>query len=125
MEVNPSMNQEDFGLRLKKIRRYNNLTQEEISRLLNISRQAYSNYEQGRCFPSPDILASLSIILNTNLFILFFQDAFDKLIPTTNNCTLNDVESDSLVQLYSKLPLSKRANLLSHLALENIEREVL
>ena len=46
MEVNPSMIQEDFGLHLKTIRRHNKLTQEQIAKKLNISRQAYSNYKQ-------------------------------------------------------------------------------
>ncbi|MBE5946531.1 MAG: helix-turn-helix transcriptional regulator [Lachnospiraceae bacterium] len=117
------MNHKEFGPRLKKIRRSHNLTQEQISRQLNISRQAYSNYEQGRCYPSPDILASLSIILNTNLFILFFQDAFDKHIPKACNYNLTDVESDSLIYLYSKLSIQKRTDLLSHLYEAN-EREV-
>ncbi len=69
------MFQEDFGLRLKQLRRQKKLTQLQISKQLNISRQAYSNYEQGRCLPPPDKLAELSLILNTNLFIQFIQNA--------------------------------------------------
>ena len=61
------MSYEDFGLRLKQFRRHQKLTQKDISELLNISRQAYSNYEQGRCLPPPNTLADLSCILNANL----------------------------------------------------------
>lgn len=68
------MSYEDFGLRLKLIRRYHKLTQNDISKQLNISRQAYSNYEQGRCLPPPDTLAKICILLNTNLFSYFIQD---------------------------------------------------
>lgn len=73
------MFQEDFGLRLKQFRRQKKLTQLQISKQLNISRQAYSNYEQGRCLPPPDKLAELSLILNTNLFIQFIQYAAENL----------------------------------------------
>lgn len=66
---------EDFGLRLKLIRRHRRLTQVDVSKLLKISRQAYSNYEQGRCLPPPNTLASLSVILNSNLFSYFLQKA--------------------------------------------------
>ncbi|MBE5944571.1 MAG: transcriptional regulator [Lachnospiraceae bacterium] len=66
---------EDFGLRLKRIRRHHRLTQADISKQLQISRQAYSNYEQGRCLPPPNTLATLSVILNSNLFSFFLEDA--------------------------------------------------
>ena len=69
------MSHNNFGLRLKRIRKHQHLSQEEISRMLNISRQAYSNYEQGRSLPPPDTLANLSILLNSNLFSIFIQDA--------------------------------------------------
>ena len=67
---------EHFGLHLKLLRRHLKLTQKELSRQLNISRQAYSNYEQGRCLPPPDTLAEMSILLNSNLFSYFIQNAF-------------------------------------------------
>ncbi len=119
MEVNPSMIREDFGLHLKSIRRYNNLTQKQIAQKLNISRQAYSNYEQGRCIPTPDTLASLSIILKTDLFSFFLYEASKK-IP--QNETSNEIkekklsltrdEYNILNHLYSKLSVSEKINLL-------------
>ncbi|MBP3621021.1 MAG: helix-turn-helix domain-containing protein [Lachnospiraceae bacterium] len=76
------MSYEDFGLRLKLIRRYHKLTQDDISKQLNISRQAYSNYEQGRCLPPPDTLAKICILLNTNLFSYFIQKDFQNNLDT-------------------------------------------
>lgn len=67
------MSHESFGLCLKEIRLSRNITQKELSEQLHISRQAYSNYEQGRCVPSIQTLAKLSILLEENLFILLYQ----------------------------------------------------
>jgi len=119
MEVNPSMIQEDFGLHLKTIRRHNKLTQEQIAKKLNISRQAYSNYEQGRCCPTPDVLATLSIILQTDLFNFFLYEAFINLsqketsTETTNiQCSLTEDEYYTFMYLYSKLSISEKSNIL-------------
>ena len=107
----------EFGLRLRKIRRSKKLTQKDISKQLNISRQAYSNYEQGRCLPPPDTLADLSILLNTNLFILFIQDSINqqKFKPLNQDCDIPEDELNSLLDLYSKMPLESRNRLLEHI----------
>ena len=67
----PINNSQAFGQLLKSARSKMNLTQSQVANHLCISRQAYSNYEQGRCLPSPDTLAYLSIFLDTNLFYPF------------------------------------------------------
>lgn len=72
------MLQEQFGLHLRKIRLSNGYTQAQISEQLNISRQAYSNYEQGRCLPAVTTLAQLSILLEANLFELFLEDSMNE-----------------------------------------------
>lgn len=117
MEVNPSMIQEEFGLRLRKIRRFRKLTQKEISKQLNISRQAYSNYEQGRCLPPPDTLADMSILLNTNLFILFINDAVNQhnFKPLKQDYEIPPDEQDSLLNLYSKMSPESRSNILQYM----------
>lgn len=45
---------------LRYLRKQNNLTQEAISDILNISRQAYSNYETCKRVPDLDTLIRLS-----------------------------------------------------------------
>ncbi len=45
---------------LRYLRKQNNLTQEAISDILNISRQAYSNYETCKRVPDLDTLLRLS-----------------------------------------------------------------
>lgn len=87
------MSYEDFGLRLKLIRRYHKLTQNDISKKLNISRQAYSNYEQGRCLPPPDTLAKICILLNSNLFSYFIQNNLS--VHTKNQTVFSPRKSNS------------------------------
>ncbi len=113
------MNLYHFGLRLKEIRQYQNITQKELSKTLNISRQAYSNYEQGRCAPSTEILAKLSFYLNYNLFIPFIQSVNSQKLPDMNLCSkyVYPTEYEYLISLYSKLNLEERESILDLLRL--------
>lgn len=113
------MSHEDFGLRLKQFRRYQKLTQEDISKLLNISRQAYSNYEQGRCLPPPNTLADLSCILNTNLFIYFIKSSSYS-HPHSSKCpNITEEESKLLIDLYSHLSIKSRTQVINYLLQNN------
>lgn len=69
----------EFGPRLKISRRQKNLNQTDISKRLHITRQAYSNYETGRCTPPVDILAELTILLEYDFFSIFLEAAVSKL----------------------------------------------
>ncbi len=68
----------EFGPRLKSLRQSKRMNQQELSRLLGISRQAYSNYETGRCTPPVDVLAELTLLLDFNLFSMFLEAAIAK-----------------------------------------------
>ena len=52
---------------LRNLRRRHNFTQLQISSRLNISRQAYSNYETGKRIPDIDILIRLADIYGLSL----------------------------------------------------------
>ena len=69
------ISRQDLGLQLKTIREAQNITQLEISSMLGISRQAYSNYEQGVRSPDTNTLAKLSDILGINLFNYYINDS--------------------------------------------------
>lgn len=81
------MSYQDFGMHLKTIRKDRNITQLEISKELGISRQAYSNYEQGIRIPDIDTLVNLSVILDSNLFMYFMEVKMqnNKINLTTQN----------------------------------------
>ncbi len=57
----------EFSEKLKTIRTQANFTQNELAEKLAISRQAISNYEQGRSYPSIDILIEMSKLFNVSL----------------------------------------------------------
>ena len=50
----------EFSDKLKTLRIQANMTQSDLAEYLSISRQAVSNYEQGRSYPSLDILLEMS-----------------------------------------------------------------
>ena len=52
---------------LRNLRHRHNYTQQQISSRLNISRQAYSNYETGKRIPDIDILIRLADIYGLSL----------------------------------------------------------
>lgn len=58
---------ETFGNRFKKIRQLKDFKQEEIARVLGLTKQSISNIENDKTFVSKDVLCKLVIDLNVNL----------------------------------------------------------
>ncbi|HDK7218151.1 TPA: helix-turn-helix transcriptional regulator [Clostridium botulinum] len=56
-----------FGDRLKELREEKEMTQEELGKLLNVSRQTISGYEAGAIEPSISNLVKLANIFNISL----------------------------------------------------------
>lgn len=104
------MNQQDFGLRLKELRKAHELTQSQLSSLIGISRQAYVNYETGRSFPPADIIAKLSQTLGVDLMEMLYSHTTISYAQGQSIMTAPDREDFfSMLELYSKLPpLSKK-----------------
>lgn len=71
----------DFSKKIVKIRKDNNLTQEELAEKLNVSRQAVSNWENNRNLPDIEML----IIISKR-----FSISLDDLILGDKN--MNDIE---------------------------------
>ena len=57
----------EFSEKLKTLRIEADLTQSELANKLFLTRQAISNYEQGRCYPSIDTLVEMCKLFNTDL----------------------------------------------------------
>ena len=54
------MNTIKVGAYLAQLRKDNNLTQEQLAKELEITRESVSKWERGINFPNPDILLKLS-----------------------------------------------------------------
>ncbi|TPR41220.1 XRE family transcriptional regulator [Apilactobacillus micheneri] len=59
---------------LKFYRKKNNLTQKELSKLLNVSDKTISSWENGRTSPDMDMLKKLSIVFNISIDCLLKKD---------------------------------------------------
>lgn len=58
---------ETFGMRLSRVRRENNLTQEDVAEKLHITAQAVSKWENDITSPDIDTLVKLSELLHISL----------------------------------------------------------
>ena len=106
---------QNFGAILKSQRKSKHLTQEDVSKMLCISRQAYSNYEQGRCFPPTDNMAQLSILLEANLFQALDQPDIINKISFPADFSSKSKNLQQLLNLYSSLSESEQIELLNHI----------
>ncbi len=57
----------NFSEKLQKIRKENNITQEQLADKLNVSRQAVSKWESGTAYPDTEKLIQISKIFNISL----------------------------------------------------------
>ncbi len=77
---------------LRYLRKQNNLTQEAISDILNISRQAYSNYETCKRVPDLDTLLCLS---------QYYQISIDDLILDSLPSSYPNIMRESKASYYT------------------------
>lgn len=61
-------------LNLKIARIKKGLSQEELSKMIDISRTTYRNIESGKTEPKRNVMEKLSKVLNTPIMDLFFSE---------------------------------------------------
>lgn len=86
---------EKIGKYIKKVRKENKLTQEELAKKLYISRQAVSNWEKGKTAPSVDNVSAMSELLDLSIVDVFAGETI------SDKHTVNDVIK-SIVKLEMK-----------------------
>ncbi|MGG7178540.1 DUF3955 domain-containing protein [Clostridium paraputrificum] len=57
----------DFGKQIKQLRLERNLTQEQMAKKLNISRQAISNWENNKNLPDLEMIITISKVFSLSL----------------------------------------------------------
>lgn len=57
----------DFGRQIKQLRKENDLTQEQMANMLNVSRQAISNWENNKNLPDLELLVLMSKVFSVSL----------------------------------------------------------
>ena len=69
--------------RLRNLREDNDLTQKELSKILNISQVAYSYYELNKRSITLELLSKIADFYNTSVDYLLFRTDIQKPYPKT------------------------------------------
>lgn len=83
-----------FGSRLRQLRLENNMTQEDLSKKLNVSRATVGRYETDERFPDKDILKNIADTFNVSI---------DYLLERTNLRNHDFISKESFYELYDDI----------------------
>lgn len=81
---------------LKKLRREKNLSQEQLAKMINVSRQAVSKWESGKTYPDIDNLILLRDIFNVTLDDLIINESK---IKDEETIEINDLSNNNYIEL--------------------------
>ncbi|MCM1365053.1 MAG: helix-turn-helix domain-containing protein [Faecalibacterium sp.] len=103
-----------FGEKLKKLRTYNNLTQDELAEKIFVTRTAVSKWETNKGYPSIDSLKQLSNLFGISIDQLIADDDIEnkRLIDERKSrkfywyaiCCLVVATVSSIVTYFAKVP---------------------
>lgn len=77
-----------FGDRLKELRKIHNLTQDDIAKIFNITRNAVHSWETNKSQPSIEVITTLADYFNvsTDYLLGLNQDDLDKIAKLKSAC---------------------------------------
>ena len=101
-------------MKLRELRVINNLTQQDISKKLEIQQQTYCNYEKGKTQPPIELLIKIANFFNVSLDYLceneqttknvLYLDNLDKeqqeIIETIKNSQPNEYDAELIKNLF-------------------------
>ena len=96
--------------RLKQLRKERSLTQADVAKLLNITRQGYANYENEITNPTPAILIKLADFFECSTDYLIGRENEIGTVIINNGLKADEVE---LLQIYRKQNEQKRKFLMT------------
>ena len=98
-------NKKLLGKRIKEIRKYKGLTQEQLSEMIDIETSSLSGIESGRFFPSLHVLDKMSSVLEIEL-VEFFKftnvDIPDNIDDVVNNLICSE-DKNNKIMIYKLL----------------------
>lgn len=96
-----------IGDKLRKLRREMDITQEEISKKLDISRGVYGNYETGVAKPPIDVLEKLADYFNVSTDYLLgrteIKNYEDMKIEHKKEYSVSEKDIEYIKELYKKI----------------------
>ena len=78
--------------KIKEYRKKRGLTQDEMAKMLSVSRQTYINYESGEAEPSFNTLKQISRLLSTPIDDLLDNNIYPSERDKTKVSLINDIE---------------------------------
>lgn len=118
----------DFKSQLKKLRNDKDLTQTELGKILNLSKQAISSYENGVSFPPQDILNKIADYFKVTVDYLLGRSDIknpDQLLTPDQELAalLNDPALKVAFQDYASWTDEDKRELINYLKVKKMARE--
>lgn len=101
----------NFNEKLQQLRKQNNMTQEELAKVLFVSRTAVSKWESGKGYPNIDSLKSIAEVFGITIDDLLSNNELITLAINENDSNINKISTlafgllDILVIIFIFLPL--------------------
>lgn len=89
-----------FGLRVRKIRQKQNLSQEELAEKIDIAVNNMGKIERGESFVTAVTLEKLASVLDVKVEDFFKFDSFVSIDEMKKELDLNKMSDDEITQLY-------------------------
>lgn len=83
-----------LGDKMKKLRKRDNITQEELAEKIFVSRQTISNWENNKSYPSIDFINSISKFFNVTIDYLISEDVNYKLEEKQSELKAENLTTD-------------------------------
>ncbi len=83
-----------LGLRIKELRKFRKMTQEQLAELIDIEPNNVSKIEIGKNYPSPENLAKIALALNIEIHELFMFESREKPIEEIKTFVINEIQQD-------------------------------
>lgn len=98
-----------LGDKMKKLRKRDNITQEELAEKIFVSRQTISNWENNKSYPSIDFINSISKFFNVTIDYLISEDVNYKLEEKQSELKEENVttEKDTIRKNKDRIILSR------------------
>jgi transcriptional regulator with XRE-family HTH domain len=100
-ELSVQYDAKEFGRRLRKIRKRNKMTQEQLAEILYLSVDSISNFENGKSTCMPEHLTKICQIFNISADYFYFEvdsplnkgdtSDFDNIIKQLQSCSEFDI----------------------------------
>ena len=105
---------------LKRIRKQYKLTQEEVAKLIGVSRSGYTYYETGKTVPSVEVLKKLSAAYRTSIDVIVGNETAER--TATADCLMAaenktdplmfmEKDEQSLIMIYRLLDKEEKESL--------------